>query len=219
MPWGQTGLPKEYLQSHIRKIALCDYVTRVAADLIRLKHLDRNIGESNGGWSGPKGGAFNVNAPGCEVLPRSSAMINGNDTIELRFTVSLPAAGRTILGQQALQILGVNLVQIASQCLLHENLNQDTLAQHIRSVETQDALRHQLSDAGLIAFVANGSILPRASGAGAMPMDSSQAVLFRSPKELEVSLDCPDGTKVFGAWPFKMWWTIELSSSREWRTC
>lgn len=32
-------------------------------------------------------------------------------------------------------------------------------------VEDQDALRTMLSKAGLVAFVGNGSILPRASGA------------------------------------------------------
>lgn len=197
MPWQRTGLPNDYLGSDIRKIALCDFVTRVAADLIRHKHLDQNI-EGGGGWSGPKGGAFNINSPGQEVLPRSSAMINGQQTIELRFTVSLPAAGRTILGQQALQILCVNLVEIVSQCLLCKNLNQDMLAQHIFSVERQNALRRQLHAAGLIGFIGNGSVLPRASGAGASPMDSSKAVLFRSPKEAEVTLTSPDGSKVFG---------------------
>lgn len=51
---------------------------------------------------------------------------------------------------------------------------------------------------GLIAFIANGSILPRASGAAALPMDQSCAIPFKSPKEAEISLDCADGTKVFG---------------------
>lgn len=55
MPWHQTGLPDGYLNSDARKIAVCDFVTRVAANFIRSKHLDHNIGDSNGGWSGPKG--------------------------------------------------------------------------------------------------------------------------------------------------------------------
>lgn len=109
MAWRETGLPDAYLASEISKIALCDFVTRVAADMIRSKHLDRNI-DSNGGWSGPKGGAFNINSPGQEVLPRTSAMINGNKTIELRFTVSLPAAGRTILGQEVSELPYLYLV-------------------------------------------------------------------------------------------------------------
>ena len=84
------------------------------------------------------------------------------------------------------------------QTLLHDNLDQDSLQPHVLSVERQHALRQQLHGLDLIAFVANGSILPRASGAAALPMDRSQAVLFQSPKEAEVVLTCPDGSKVHG---------------------
>lgn len=55
MPWTETGMPGGFLDSDIRRIALCDFVTRVAASIIRSKHLHRNIGDANGGWSGPKG--------------------------------------------------------------------------------------------------------------------------------------------------------------------
>ena len=109
MNWDVTGLPKEYLASERSKVALCDFVTRVAANIIRRKHLNQNI-DSNKGWSGPKGGAFNINSPGQEVLPRTSAMIDGNKTIELRFTVSLPAAGRTILGQEVSEMFCIYLI-------------------------------------------------------------------------------------------------------------
>lgn len=54
MPWVETGLPNQYLESDIRKIALCDFTTRVAANFIRAKHMDRNV-SAGGGWSGPKG--------------------------------------------------------------------------------------------------------------------------------------------------------------------
>jgi predicted ABC-class ATPase len=144
------------------------------------------------------GGAFNINATGQEVLPRTSAMIQGNETIELRFTVTLPAAGRTVLGQQAWQILGVNLVELVRWSLLHDNLDEAKLQKHVYSVGRQTVLRKQLSGLGLISFIANGSILPRASGAVASPMDSSKAVLFQSPKEAEVTLRLPDGTSVSG---------------------
>ena len=125
-------------------------------------------------------------------------MINGDETIELRFTTSLPAAGRTILGREAYQILGVNLVELVRQSLLHSNLDQVKLQQHVLSVEKQDALRLQLQESGLVSFIANDSILPRASGAVALPMDASQAIPFKSLKEAEVTLVCPDGTPVVG---------------------
>lgn len=55
MPWAETGLPDAYLESDVRRVALCDFITRVAADMIRAKQMDQNIGNANKGWSGPKG--------------------------------------------------------------------------------------------------------------------------------------------------------------------
>lgn len=198
MPLSQTGFPSAYFRSDTSRVALCDFVTRTSAAIIRDKHLDKNVGDSNGGWSSPKGGAFNINAPGQEVLPRTSAIINGDKTIELRFTAALPAAGRTVLGRQANQILAVNLVELVKNTLLHSNLDERKLALHISSVENQYHLRQQLGANNLIAFVANGSILPRSSGAAATPMTDSTVVPFQSPPELTATLTQLDGTTVSG---------------------
>lgn len=177
---------------------MCDFVSRIAGSIIQNKHLDRNFGNSNGGWSGPKGGAFSICMPGAEILPRTSAVISNTDSIELRFTVSLPAAGRTILGQQAYQILAVNLVEIVRKTLLHANLDTQKLRQHILSAERQESLRSQLASKGLIAFVSNGSILPRASGASQAPLSGASVVKFKAPAELETTLTSSDGTSFTG---------------------
>ncbi|KAF2173890.1 hypothetical protein M409DRAFT_16159 [Zasmidium cellare ATCC 36951] len=198
VPWSETGFPKEYLDSDVRRIALCDFVSRIAGSIIQAKHLDRNVGNSNGGWSGPKGGAFSICMPGTEILPRTSAVIAGGDSIELRFTVSLPAAGRTILGQQAYQILAVNLVEIVRKALLHANLDQQSLGRHIESAERQESLRSQLSKKGLIAFISNGAVLPRASGASQAPLSGASVVGFRAPAEMEVTLTSSDGQSFTG---------------------
>lgn len=198
MPWTETGFPKEYLDSDIRRIALCDFISRIAGSIIQAKHLDQNVGNANGGWSGPKGGAFSICMPGAEILPRTSAVISGDDLIELRFTVSLPAAGRTVLGQQAHRILAVNLVEIVKQALLHTNVDQEKLKRHIESAERQASLRSQLSEKGLIAFISNGAILPRASGASQAPLSGASVVTFRSPAELEITLTSADGTSYVG---------------------
>lgn len=198
MPWSETKFPDEYAQKHIRRTALCDFVTRVAGSLIQAKHLDRNVGNANGGWSGPKGGAFSINMPGQEILPRTSALVSENESIELRFTVSLPAAGRSILGEQAYNILAINLVEIVKQSLIHTNLDQRKLQQHIASAEAQSSLRMQLADKGLLAFIANGAILPRASGASQAPMSGPGLVRFQAPKEMEVSLTSSSGATYTG---------------------
>lgn len=111
---------------------------------------------------------------------------NEKNVLELRFTVGLPAAGRTILGNEAAKILMENLPLLVRESMLWKSLNQTQLMEHIRSVEDQEVLRNSLENLGLIAFVGNGSILPRASGASDLPMSKSGVIPFKSPPSLEV---------------------------------
>ena len=55
--------------------------------------------------------------------------------------------------------------------------------------EDQQYIREQLEVQGLTAFVANGAILPRESGISSRPMRG--AVAFRSPREMEVTMELP----------------------------
>lgn len=194
MPWKETGLPDDYLQNDQRRIALCDFVTRVCADAIRSKHMHQSL-QGGGGWKAPKGGAFNINAPGQEILPRTSAVVV-EDAIELRFTTVLPAAGRTILGAEAHRILAIQLVDLVERSLLHKNLNQSKLRAHVVSMERQSDLRAHVVSHGFLAFVANGSILPRASGSSAAPME--KAISFQSPLEMQVEFQLSDGSTIAG---------------------
>jgi predicted ABC-class ATPase len=59
-------------------------------------------------------------------------------------------------------------------------------------------MREKLSELGLIAFVCNGSLLPRKSGIRDTPLDENSAVLFRSPDSLEVTIQLPDGSSATG---------------------
>ncbi|KAH0337352.1 hypothetical protein KCU81_g8118, partial [Aureobasidium melanogenum] len=200
MDWKTTGFPDEYAATDIRQIALADYLSRNAAAFIRKKHMDQSAGSGNSGWSGPKGGAFAINTPAQEVLPRTSALIvPGEDkSLEMRFTVSLPARGRTILGREAKAILCVNLPELVKKVMLYTSHVADELKTHIHSVEDQAYMRSQLEAKGLVAFVGNGSILPRASGASSRGMIGKHVVPFESPPGLEVSLKRKHGSKVHG---------------------
>lgn len=93
-----------------------------------------------------------------------------NSEIELRFTVKLPARGRTILGQEAAKILAQALPQLVKECLLFSSPHHKNLLQHVKVAEQQELLRGQLSDKGLVAFVADGAIVPRKSGFQSLPM-------------------------------------------------
>ncbi|KAI9761824.1 MAG: hypothetical protein M4579_000763 [Chaenotheca gracillima] len=208
MSLAHTEFPVDAFSSEVRRVALADYVSRVAAQCIRERHMNETLSTEGGGggWSGPKGGTFNINVPGQEVLPRTSTVINISPsksgelagTIELRFTASLPARGRTILGLEASKILSLNLPWLAERSLLWSSQKQQDLIQHIRVVEDQEALRGQLEGQDLVAFVANEAILPRKSGASDLPMSTGSVTRFVSPPDMETELARPNGAPIRG---------------------
>ena len=59
----------------------------------------------------------------------------------------------------------------------------------LKLADDEQAVREALTEKGLVAFVANGAILPRESGVSQKPMKN--AVAFTSPKEFEVELNLP----------------------------
>jgi predicted ABC-class ATPase len=68
---------------------------------------------------------------------------------------------------------------------------------HIESVEDQEAARAQLKERRLVAFIANGAVLPRASGADDRVMREG-GLPFASPAEGEVELQLPNRGTVRG---------------------
>lgn len=71
----ETGFPSSCASSDIRAISLADYLTRTAVGFIRSRHINASGESSDSGWHGPKGGVFNINSPGQQILPRTSAMV------------------------------------------------------------------------------------------------------------------------------------------------
>src|SRR5690606_36122497 len=108
--------------------------------------------------------------------------------IELRFTITLPAMGRTIRGHKARELLTEHLPRIVDQGLHWSNQSAEKVETHIRSVAVQEALRNSLAEKGLVSFIGNGSVLPRRSGADPRPMEGD-VVPFKSPSEMEVTID------------------------------
>merc|ERR1719353_140201 len=76
------------------------------------------------------------------------------------------------------------------------------LERHILCCEDQEHCRAALARLGLVAFVGNGSVLPRKSGVDDRPMttkDDPNLVIFKSPPELEVTIDgLPNSKSVTG---------------------
>ena len=129
--------------------------------------------------------ALDIDAGAQSVLDRTAVLINEWE-IELRFTVDLPARGRTILGKAAARLLLRAVPKAVEVAALSRNLDLTALARHCQAVEDQVAMRDALSHHGLVAFVADGAILPRRSGIDDRPL--AEAIAFRSPASLRVSL-------------------------------
>ena len=87
-------------------------------------------------------------------------MINDKE-IEIRIEVGLPAAGRKILGKAASHTIIHGIPQMVEKAIRYENLNQQALNEQVALKLDQTYIRQQLETEHLVAFVANGSILPR----------------------------------------------------------
>ncbi|GMH83251.1 hypothetical protein TL16_g09534, partial [Triparma laevis f. inornata] len=145
-------------------------------------------------WSGPKGGDVKIMQPGQNVLSQSAVHVQNDGSVLAHFTVSLPARGRSILGQVAANIFGSSVPQIVRAGLLSASFNPAATEAYVYAVEDQANLRRQLDahNPPLVAFVADGSVLPRSSGASDTPLtvgpNEPNVVPFASPQTMSVTL-------------------------------
>lgn len=169
--------------NHSRKVALRDFLTRQFGHAIhRYTKGQRGSGKS---------GAVFIDQPGQEILERTAVVLEGNQ-IEVRFQAGLPAFGRRIAGQQAAAILMEELPAIVEHSLFPEALDENKLREHLLTNEDADALRGQLEALGLVAFVANGALLPRASGVDPRPLE--EGLPFQAPENMELEIQLPNRT-------------------------
>ncbi len=186
VPQDVARFPESTYSNRSRNIALRDYLVRCFHRVLSQVSERRGTGAS---------GRMLVDPPGQEVLERSACQVDDRFT-EARFFVGLPAAGRRVLGREAEGML-VNTLPRAVQAALHySSLNEERLWGHIRACEDADALRSQLPDHGLVAFISDGAILPRRSGVDQRPLE--RAVPFESPDSLRLEVDLPNRGKVTG---------------------
>ncbi len=181
--------PPDTYENKSRSIGLSDYLTRSFASHIR--KFSRGIRGTG------KSGLIEIDTPGQEILERTSAHIN-SEYVEARFGVGLPAAGRRILSREAIEILLEQLPRIVEAALFFRYHNSSSLYRHIKVNEDQDDLRSKLPSQRLVAFVANGSLLPRVSGVDNSPMSREEAVIFKSPPSLETTITVRNRGEVTG---------------------
>ena len=183
------GFPPELYDRPHRRIALQDQLTRrFGAAAERFSFQAKGSGQS---------GLIAVSRCGQEVLERTACRLDPKSgDVLMRFEVGFPANGRTVNAGELGKILLDFLPKCAEQALFYQNLDRERLRAAVDLAEDQHCIREQLPGLGLCAFVANGSVLPRASGVSSKPM--GDGVKFVSPKELEVTLDLPRGRRITG---------------------
>ena len=183
----QAGFPEEYYRTSYRRIALQDYLTRQFG-----KAVSAFLFQAKG--SG-KSGLISISRCGQEVLERTAFEMEGGNFL-VRFEVGFPANGRTINAFELKKILFDYLPEIVRKSLYYKNLNSQEIRRAIELSEDQHVIREELKKRKLVAFVANGSILPRESGISQKPM--RQAIPFESPKSMEVEMALPYKGKIKG---------------------
>lgn len=144
-----------------------------------------------------KSGLIEVDGPGQEMLEQTAVSITPQ-YVEARFRVGLPARGRTVLGRAASQMLCEAMPALVQAALLYKNRKPAAVQRYAETNEDADALRAQLAERGLVAFVADGAVLPRRSGVDERPLQGDNVVAFRSPDSLRVSFSLPNQGEVTG---------------------
>lgn len=189
LPLAMAGFPAACLTPSVRRVALGDFLTRAFHRVMRQydgRQHSHGVSE-----------AIGIDVPGQEVLPRSSIAFTDSH-LEVRLTVDLPARGRTILGRQAMTILCEALPAMADLSLRYGALQRAELERHLNVVEDQQVLRQWLQGHRLVAFVADGALLPRRAGNDDRPLHTLPLVHWQSPPRLAVECDLPHAGRVRG---------------------
>lgn len=182
-------LPAWALSSRDRLRAAADFIHRIL--YVRLAAAPR-VGGSG------RSGELHIIQPGQQILERSAVLLSVDGALEIRMGAGLPADGRRILGREAAELL-CDIVPAATRGMIGELVSdREGLRRQVETVEDAVALRMQLASRGLVAFVADGALLPRASGIDDRPLSADEAIPIRAPDSLAVMLDAPNAGRLRG---------------------
>ncbi|GAA3735304.1 ABC-ATPase domain-containing protein [Salinactinospora qingdaonensis] len=176
IPADVAGLPDEAWRSPVRRRATADYIIRRAYQTL-------------------KGSRLRIDVGGQEVLERSACRID-RGAVRLSLGIELPGHGRRIDGRTAERELCDRVPDLVD-ALVWEELDPDQATTFADTVEDAVALREALGGLDLVAFVADGAVLPRRSGISDLPM-TGDVVSFTSPESMRVTVKLPHRGEVSG---------------------
>ena len=185
----RASFPAALVTNDDRRVALQDYILR-SFD-VALKR------EAKGNRGSGKSGLLAVDSPGQQVLERTAVVINDRH-VEVRLVAGLPARGRRVLGIQAQKMLLDELPRAARSAMYHAALDKEQVRSFVQTVDNAMVLRRRLASMKAVAFIADGSILPRKSGVSEEPLPAEHAVSFQSPATLRKQVPLANGGSVSG---------------------
>jgi len=188
-PLADTVIESDMIDSRMGEITCRDFYARQ----FFCKSTELSGKRRGPGYSG----IITINEPGQAILERSSVVINEN-SLEIRCFVGLPASKRNIKAKLAIKMLLEELPEIVSLALCRDHTDRNQLLSHLHTALDADFLREKLPDIGLVAFIANGAILPRVSGTSDRAMNKDSVIPFKSPESLETEIDLPYAGKTTG---------------------
>ncbi len=178
----QAGFVASYYGTASRRIAMQDFLLRqFGRQLETVSFKARGSGKS---------GLMSVSRPGQEILERTASQIDpATGDITMRMEIGFPANGRTVNAGELEKILFDYLPDCVHHSLYARATDLKKLKAAVELADDQDFIREQLRERGLVAFVADGAVLPRQSGISGRPM--KDAVRFRSPASLRITMQLP----------------------------
>ena len=184
----EAGFPLSLFNNPTRALALEDYLLRRVSHLITVSKI-RVKGSG-------KSGKVQVQVPGQKILKRSGMLVKGS-RLQLIMFVGLPAQGRTVLGKECLKLFSEVLPPIWHKSLIASSINEEKLNRAVETLEDYQFLQSELKKNNWVAFVANGSNLPRSSGAKDTPL-LGERTIFEAPKGLKKTVELPHAGKTEG---------------------
>ncbi|WJQ14495.1 ABC-ATPase domain-containing protein [Geobacillus stearothermophilus] len=179
MPRAKTALAAEWTNTKPRRVRCEDVLARrVHRELRQWPLRARGSGKS---------GLVLIDAPEQKVLERTAVQVT-DETVTVCLSVGLPANGRRILAKEAEVIFFEQIPSVIERAVY--GLREEDIRAAVELADQQHAIRRYLREHGLVAFVANGAVLPRESGVSDKPLQRG-AVPFQSPPELEIAIPVP----------------------------
>ncbi len=185
VPMKKAGFLTDMYDTKLREIALRDLIARRFRESART-HARSPIPKTSGG-------EVFIPRPGQEILERWSIAVT-QYYVEARFTADLPADGNKV-SATAMNLLLERIKTIISESLYCSSYKQSKIYNHIQTYENAESIRSGLRDRGLVAFIADGAVLPRRDDDLAPMVD---AIPFESDPELRVTFEIPYGDPITG---------------------